>query len=456
MTDSIMETTPENKGLETVENAHELEFSRENIEKLSKLIKLVDSDTETGLDLFCYTNCSEKDADIIKQSRGVGFKGSDLVIKGFSYTYEHNQDYLDQLFENISFNDCHFYDSHEGAVIRLFHFSGKWYISTHRKLDAFRSKWASKKSFGDFFKDALQQQVTVNETLRERIGLSEGDDVLEKFKTNVLDTDKQYMFLLLNDTENRLVSTRDGASGGIYHVGTFINGQLSMDEDVCIPYPEKHDFKTIDDIYTYVNNVDHKFKQGVIVFAPNNVQYKIYNNYYQKLLSVRGNEPSIKFRYLQVRMDSENNKTLRELYPEKCDAFDEYENRIYQIAKEIYKAYVDRFIKKLYVITPAEEFNIIKELHSWHLENRVENRISLDRVIQVLNTQTPTNINKMIRRVIQEENTKDSSENTLEVIKREPVEGTRGRGGGRGGRGRGRGRGGGGTNVMIPLLKKTQ
>ena len=247
----------------------------------------------------------------------------------------------------------------------------------------------------------MQKQVACDDTFRERIGFVEGDDVLEKFK-NILEFDKQYMFLLLNDNENRLVAERDNNIPGIYHVGTFINGQLTMDEDVSIPYPQKHDFKSADDIYDYVNNLDHRFKQGIIVFAPNNIQYKVYNNYYQKLLNVRGNEPSIKFRYLQVRMNTDNNKLLRELYPEKCDVFDEYENRIYEIAKNIYKSYVDRFIKKIYVTTPVEEFNTIKEMHNWHIENRVENRISLNKVIEVLNTQTPTNINKMIRRLTQE------------------------------------------------------
>jgi len=444
MTDSIMEQTPVNKGLETVENLDSLEFSRENIEKLSKYIKLVDSDPETGLDLFCYTHCSDKDAEIVKQSRGVGFKDQELVIKGFSYTYEHNEDGLDSLFEKIAFDDCTFYDAYEGAVIRLFHFAGKWYISTHRKLDAFRSKWASKTSFGKFFRKALEYQVTVNDSFRERIGCSEGDDVIEKFKI-VLDTEKQYMFLLLNNSENRLVSEISDDIPGIYHVGTFINGELSMTEDVSIPYPQKHEFEDLESIHKYIYDIDSREKQGIIVFAPNNVQYKIYNNYYQKLLSVRGNEPSIKFRYLQVRMNTENNKTLRDLYPQKCEVFDEYENHIYEIAKNIYKSYVDRFIKKIYVTAPAEEFNTIKEIHNWHLENRVDNRISLNKVVEVLNTQTPTNINKMIRRLTHEEKKEDENEST------QPQRNTTGT--------RGRSRGGytgGGGGQRKSFLRKTE
>jgi hypothetical protein len=78
--------------------------------------------------------------------------------------------------------------------------------------------------------------------------------------------------------------------------------------------------------------------------------------------------------------------------------FDNYENIIYEIAKSIYNAYVARYIRKQYVIVPKEEFEVIKQCHSWHLSNRAENTINLDRVIKILNSQPVTNMNHMIRR----------------------------------------------------------
>ena len=80
------------------------------------------------------------------------------------------------------------------------------------------------------------------------------------------------------------------------------------------------------------------------------------------------------------------------------NVFDEYENTLYDIGRSIYRAYVQRFIKKRYVTVPKEEFSIIQECHSWHLSDRTENRISLNQIINVLNKQTPTNLNRMIRR----------------------------------------------------------
>ena len=122
-----------------------------------------------------------------------------------------------------------------------------------------------------------------------------------------------------------------------------------------------------------------------------NKTIKLYTEYSDR------NESSIKFRYLQVRLENYAREIMYYLYPEYSKAFDEYEDSIIEIGKNIYASYIDRFIKKQYVTVPVEEFNVIKECHSWHIEDRLENRISLNKVMEVLNRQTPTNLNRMIR-----------------------------------------------------------
>ena len=206
------------------------------------------------------------------------------------------------------------------------------------------------------------------------------------------------MFLLLNNSENRIVCSEPTVPT-VYHVGTFVNNVLNMSEDIYIPYPEKLEFKDLEEIYDYVDSIDYNIMQGVIIFAPNNKQIKILNKRYADYYSVRGNEPSIKFRYLQVRMDSKNNNLIKKLYPNSVKDFEDYENLIYDACKNIYEAYVDRFIKKLYVTVPVEEFNVIKEAHTWYLQDRKTHKITYDKIIEILNKQTPTNINKIIKRL---------------------------------------------------------
>lgn len=371
-------------------------FTREQIESNSN-IKLVDSDPDTGIDLFCYMNCKKEDDEVIKNARGIVFYKDELVLKGFPYTEEftkNNYNELKKLLEPI-YEQCLFYDALEGSVIRMFHFSGKWYISTNRKLDAFKSKWSSTESFGLSFSKALENYSLKNQDF---LNVMSEKDIITQFQ-ETLDTNKQYMFLLLNNKDNRIVCDAS-PEPTVYHVGTFIDGQLSMKENIGLPYPNKLEFKHLDELLDYVDKIDYMALQGVIIFTPDNKQYKIYNREYLDLYNIRGNEPSIKFRYLQLRMNKTSRELLKHLYPQFIPIFDQYENILYNKAKEINNAYVNRFIKKNYVTVPVEDYIVISSIHSWHTSDRTNNKVNMEKVIEILNEQTPTNLNRMIKKII--------------------------------------------------------
>ena len=171
------------------------EFSRKLVDSMNKQVRLVDSDN--GLDLFCYIKCDSTDSDVLKKCRGVVFNGDKVVMNGFPYTYEYTEEDDKIIYDNIEpiFDKCSFYDSHEGSLIRMFHFGGKWYISTNRKLDANKSKWSSTESFGHYFKVALEFEVQNNEKLRLSLPKDETVDIIERFQST-LDINNQYMFFL--------------------------------------------------------------------------------------------------------------------------------------------------------------------------------------------------------------------------------------------------------------------
>jgi|694.fasta_scaffold55190_3 hypothetical protein len=372
-------------------------FTRESIDELGNRVAMTDKDEATGLELFCYVKCDSNDDDLLHQCRGVVFQDKKIVMKAFPYTVEIAHSEKKQIEENIDsvFKNCIFYDSYEGALIRMFNFGGRWFISTHRKLNAFRSKWASKESFGTTFKRSIESELESNSKLRDSLP-DNGEGMIERFQS-ILDPSKQYMFLVLNNDENRIVCSAPNRPS-VYHVGTFVNSELVMNENINIPYPKKHEFNNIDQLIKYVDKVNINNLQGVIIFAPNNKQYKVVNKEYLDLFNVRGNEPSIKFRYLQVRMNQETVNNLYSLYPTMTHLFEDYENSLYAIAQTIYNSYVDRFIKKKWVTVAAEEFNVIRACHSFHEQDRKQNRISIKKVIEILNEQSPTSLNKMIRR----------------------------------------------------------
>jgi hypothetical protein len=67
------------------------------------------------------------------------------------------------------------------------------------------------------------------------------------------------------------------------------------------------------------------------------------------------------------------------------------------------------FTKSLRQSTPKEEFRVMKECHNWHEEDRPMNRISIEKVIETLNSQTPTSLNRMLRRYRTEKITKENN-----------------------------------------------
>ena len=390
---------------ELINNISEFDYTRIHIESLNEKIKLFDSDEERKLCIYNYNNCNNSDTKFIKSCRGLVYNEHNLVAKNFPYTVEYtgenDHEEINSTLVPI-FDKCEFYNSYEGCLVRVICFNGEWLMTTNKKLSAFKSKWASQKSFGAYFEEALKYQVTNNKKLRENMNLNylkdDMSNIFEIFCQSILDKKKQYMFLLLNADENRIVcNIPDNPT--FFHIGTFEDHKIILNDNINIPYPEKLSFNNIDELYEYVNQINYIKCQGVIIFAPDNQQYKILNKKYHQYYLARGNEPSIKFRYLQVRMDNINYNILKELYPEKNKIFEEYENYIYDASLIIYKAYVDRFIKKTYITVPVEEYNVIKEAHAWYLNDRKNNKISSDKIMNILNCQNPTNLNKIIKRV---------------------------------------------------------
>lgn len=371
-------------------------FTRQQVEA-EPLVKL--TDTMDNLDLFCYTKCEDMDSDFVKMCRGIVYSGDQLVMKSFPYTMEYSSNER-EVVKSILDTNWKFYLSYEGALIRMFYFNGKWYTSTHRKLDAFRSKWSSSESFGTMFVNALTHKKTTDQSFATRLEQqleTFSENVLEQFQT-ILNKQHQYMFLVCNTTENRIVC-KSPDHPTAYHIGTFIDGKFDPTDNIGFDKPREFHFDTVDQMLEYVSaQIDPHQHQGLVAIdQTNNKQIKVITPRYQELFRVRGNEPSVKFRYLQVRLNTKLSTQLIELYPEYKEDFAEYERILDEVGNRIYNAYVDRFIRKMFVTVPQEEFQVIRECHDWHLSNRITNRISVEQVTRVLNAQLPVNLNHMIR-----------------------------------------------------------
>lgn len=364
-------------------------------------LRLFDKDETSGLELFSYTK--EEDDYKLNRCRGVIFDNkNNLVMESFPYTKyytttETNRVELNEKLKDL-FNECMFFDSHEGTLLRLFYYNNRWYTATNKKLNAFQSRWSSKESFGTSLKRAIEREYETNEKFRKNIPDGDGN-LFERFKLT-LDKTKQYMFLVRNMNENKILC-KPPSHPTFYHVGTFFNGTLSMTENVNVPYPNRLHFKSFEELFNYVDNtvsdINNIEKQGVIIYLPNNLQYKVVSPYYKKCKDIRGNQPSIKYRYLQVRNDDEMKTLLYNLYPDLKNLFDSYEYTLNNITKNIHNAYYTRFIKKQYITLPQEEFKIVRDCHQWYTSDRNNRIVTIEKVYDILNQQQPFFLNKLLR-----------------------------------------------------------
>lgn len=373
---------------------------KEQYEKYTKNVNCVDKNDE--LKMFCVTNIDEKSTDIEKNCRGIVIDSEDnIILRTFPYTNEYTEKSDFSFINNIT--DWNFQNSYEGCLIRVFYYNNKWYLATHRKLDCFNSKWSCRDSFGILFLEALNKlnHPKFNGKFlypNENISL---DDLKTRF-TNLLDTNVQYVFLLLNNEYNRIVCNDWKETESVYHVGTFIKGEQIFDDGyIGIPKPKGMVFNELDEMKCYVSDININQKQGIFGFNKKTKQViKIYNSDYLELFNVRGNVSSLKFRYLEIRNDLDMVDKFLYLYPKMKDHINLYEQAIQDITSYIYKSYVNRFINKQYVTLPKEEYKILYKCHSWHISSRNQNKIYYNKVLEIVTNEPPSILNRLINNYI--------------------------------------------------------
>lgn len=383
-------------------------------ETLENQVSVVDQ--EDGLRIVNYTECSNSSPDDLKKLRGVVQEvetGKDL-FETFPYTDEygcHEEELMSRLGDEEITKDWDVFYSIEGSLIRVFWHVDRWYISTNKKLNAFKSRWSSRKSFGDMFRDGLVAMT--------------GDENVLEVCLEQLDKNLVYLFLVKYNHENRIVcQTEKDQKDAVVFVGMWDEKEKKLDrewklENIALPVATKVETTlTKSGLQEFVDTIDYKKYQGLILFHKHsNRQIKIYSNNYYELYKVRGNNPNIRFRYLEIRKDPDMKKKFFDLYPIYTDVFLEYENILYQVAKLVRFYYIQRYIKNKYVTLPKEEYILMKKCHDWYLLNRNDNKINVTKVLEILQNEDTLSLYKMIRRYqINQYNMNDATTNNAGMV----------------------------------------
>lgn len=366
------------------------------------------TDSNGKLFLYNYTHCDNESETDIKECRGLVKSNEDkVVVKTFNYTEEYVDTEVEKITKKIpNIDDWDIRYSMEGTLIRVFFYDEEWYIATHKKLNAFKSRWSCRETFGDIFRKGLHDMFSSE---------SVSDNILIEF-LDQLDKTRTYLFLLRSNQENRIVCQAHFVkrNENIVYVGYFSdsfrfhinNGEADTKWLSSFIAPTKIDtpITSVADIFSVINEINHFEYQGLIFFNKHtNDHFKVVHHKYHELFLLRDNNPNLRFRYLELRNDPEKIKQLYTLYPRSADTFDEYENILYKIARMIYHFYVSRYIKNKYVTLPREEYMIMKKCHDWYLSDRVHNRIFTKKIMEFLGQEPPLHLYKMIRRFMANE-----------------------------------------------------
>jgi hypothetical protein len=360
-------------------------------------INVTDSNESEKLEIYSYIKCDDTQPEIIKSTRGLIYHNDELVVKTFDYTPEYTLEEKEKFENNLqeNFSNCRFFQAKEGTMVRLFYFNNKWHLSTQKRLNAFQSRWGSELSFGQLFIQGLINEYNNNAKLREKISYNDQDELYDNF-LNLLDKTRVYVFFIQNSDENRIV-IKNGKNYILYHIGTFFNNckDFTLDNDIYITHPNEIQFDNIQSIYEYISFNENNNNFGVMVFLPNNKQFKIIDSKYKNMLNLRGNDPSVLRRYLFIRNTSEKVDFIN-LYIDYVDDFKYLEKNLLLLSKYIHKKYVDRFIKKQYAAVSPAEYQIVKECHGWHIQDRKNNIVTLEKVQEFIYKHDPQNLYKIL------------------------------------------------------------
>ena len=283
-----------------------------------------------------------------------------ILARSFPYTIEiEEKEFSEESLGDIDLNNCTITQAYEGTVIRVFKgpVTGNWYLSTHKKINGKNSRWSGP-TFGKIFEEMWGTQEEHN-------------------YEDYFDVSACYIFLV-SHPENKLVCSY--ISPKLRLVGKFLPPCSDFDGifmtagvgDIRLSKPHPNVLiqtpiyvKDKNDLFEKVHSSVWNECSGVIVY--NRLEracYKLMNNQYSYKRNIRGNEPNLRLRYLQLLKEEDDTyklDDLLELFPEKKEYFQEIESNYKLVFPRLEKFYINRYRKGDQSLIHQEEHFILEK-----------------------------------------------------------------------------------------------
>ncbi len=331
----------------------------------------------------------------------IDIESEKIVATSFPYTDEISLEDLSEEYLNLDFDDSDpsfqedslqesslqeaqrrdptFTIAYEGTILRVYRGGETWYMSTHKKIDGRRGRWSGP-TFGEMFDDMWGKNRKF-------------EDYLNPKNCNVF---------LLSHKDNRLVC--EIKESKLYHVGTFeseenggmkrVSGKLLKSHPNVVDQ-ESLKISSFKDLLETANKLDWRECTGLLVTSVSDNKLKclkILPKKYTEQRDIRGGEPNLRLRYLQLREKGEKEK-IRKLYPEKLSFFNDVEKEIDGLTPYLGDIYIRRYRQGNYLRLPQEIYITLEKTR-----RNYNRKLTLEEnIVEHLNTGTARQINAIIR-----------------------------------------------------------
>jgi len=316
---------------------------------------------------------------------------NDVVCMSFGNTPEvvtTDIDGLNNLIAPLVNDTTRFFASYEGTVLRVWYYEGLgWFLSTHRKLSAAKSKWGHDQTFKQLFDRALRV-LNLN---------------WDSF-TATLDTNKIYVVLLRSFSENRKVCL-GLPEPTLYLIGSFNRSQsfkfdFTRENDVLPGAEEITTIQTPDDLVSHVQMMDPRTYQGIVLLNEDGSSGKVVNPEYDRLDKIRNNEPNVLYRYVQLRFQPDLLSVFVALYPEHQAKFAAWDDVMSKVAHNILRKYIERYVNGRTAVLPPDQYPMLAQLHSMY-KNQLRQaglRVGTEHIWQIWSTWSERDLNVLYKK----------------------------------------------------------
>lgn len=298
---------------------------------------------------------------LVREANGIILtqRENKIVCYGIDVFEEMGIELNSDIMKKIETNIAKVHEIPDGSFIKLYYFDNKWILATTKIADAKDAYWYGCPNFHDMFMEILH----------------------DKYPGLLNDLNKQYTYVfLMQHPHNRIVN--DSKEPMIYHISTTdLNGLNEIDVDIGIPKLVERESK---DIKKLIENMDWRTAGLFISWRvsedgkPSRIRrIKIENPKFTHVLSLRGNHPNLKYRYLELKKKDAN--VLQEVYnyyPEFREKFETYDAEIMNLINTIHDIYMDLYVHhKISHVEQHNYKNFLRLLHDIYLRTRVNTTV---------------------------------------------------------------------------------